>query len=306
MTQAAALHSLLENSVDYAGLFPPCSLDLGAAMKNQAVYCRSAESWMLSSFVLPVARFEEAAKHLGHFDQRYPLRVSALGSQEQDTAKFRSTLSWVVKEILRFEAANSGLVKVEQLEMALPKQNVDAGLMEFIAAEVDTLAIKTFWEAPAASAQKTVELLQGRSESGRKLGFKLRTGGVTVDAFPSAADIADALVAAISAEVPIKFTAGLHHPVRQFRDEVGTKMHGFLNVLGAGVLAAEHGWDAQQCGAMLDSEDAQEFRFDQDSFGWREWSVTSEQIQQHRKLITSFGSCSFDDPREDLGLLGFL
>jgi len=114
------------------------------------------------------------------------------------------------------------------------------------------------------------------------------------------------LIAAGRDHVPIKFTAGLHHPVRQFRDEVKTKMHGFLNVLGAGVLAAEHGWDQKVATQMLDDEDAASFRFSGDMFAWRDWKITASRIEAHRDLITSFGSCSFDEPREDLRELGLL
>ena len=78
---------------------------------------------------------------------------------------------------------------------------------------------------------------------------------MTADAFPTSVQIAAALVASAKHHVPIKFTAGLHHPVRLFHDSVQTKMHGFLNVLGAGVLAAEHGWDVQQTAAMLEDEE---------------------------------------------------
>ena len=107
--------------------------------------------------------------------------------------------------------------------------------------------------------------------------------------------------------VPIKFTAGLHHPVRQFRDEVKAKMHGFLNVLGAGVLAAEHAWDENVATEMLEDEEAASFRFNGDTFAWRDWKITvSNELRQHREVVTSFGSCSFDEPREDLRALGLL
>ena len=36
------------------------------------------------------------------------------------------------------------------------------------------------------------------------------------------------------------------------------------------------------------------------SFTWNTWSVPTEHIAAHRKIVTSFGSCSFDEPREDL------
>jgi hypothetical protein len=106
--------------------------------------------------------------------------------------------------------------------------------------------------------------------------------------------------------VPIKFTAGLHHPVRLFHDSVQTKMHGFLNVLGAGVLALEHDWTQREITQMLEDEDAGSFSFTEDVFAWREWKISTEAIAGRRKLVTSLGSCSFDEPREDLRSLNLL
>ena len=165
-----------------------------------------------------------------------------------------------------------------------------------------------FWEAPADEAERVIDFLASHKpgERSRVSGFKLRTGGVIASAFPSSVQIARALVAAAQARVPIKFTAGLHHPVRRFHPSVQTKMHGFLNVLGAGVLAAEHGWNQQETAAMLEDEDHTSFQFDDTTLSWREWKVTTERIQTHRALITSLGSCSFDEPREDLRALSWL
>ncbi len=83
-------------------------------------------------------------------------------------------------------------------------------------------------------------------------------------------------------------------------------MHGFVNVLGAAVLAAEHQWDEQQTSKMLEDENGASFSFSDDSFAWREWKIVTEQIKARRKLVTSFGSCSFDEPREDLRALNLL
>ena len=129
---------------------------------------------------------------------------------------------------------------------------------------------------------------------------------MTADAFPNDEQIARALVAAAQHQVPIKFTAGLHHPVKKFHESVGTKMHGFLNVLGAGVLAAEHGWDESRTAEMLADENASSFAFDDASFRWRGWEISTPQIIARRRLVTSLGSCSFDEPREDLRALGLL
>lgn len=288
---AAALRALLENAIDYAGLFPPADLALAPALQNQAAYVRAPESWMLGAFVLPVGKFAEAAAQLEAFSPERPLRISALGPKHKDAANFRETFSKIAAAIEEFSAAHEGIALVQQLEMPLPSAERAESLGE----------LPIFWEAPAASAPATIAALAGRG-----VGFKLRTGGVTADAFPSDAQTAAALVAAARHAVPIKFTAGLHHPVKKFHESVGTKMHGFLNVLGAGVLAAEHDWDEAQTAQMLAEENAKSFLFDDEHFQWRDWKITTAQIRARRRLVTSLGSCSFDEPRDDLRTLGLL
>jgi len=87
---------------------------------------------------------------------------------------------------------------------------------------------------------------------------------------------------------------------------VKTKMHGFLNVLGAAVLAAEHRWDAKQAATMLEDENADSFSFCEDFFAWRQWKISIERLRYRRRFVASFGSCSFDEPREDLRALRLL
>ena len=83
-------------------------------------------------------------------------------------------------------------------------------------------------------------------------------------------------------------------------------MHGFLNVLGAAVLGAEHQWEADQAVTMLENEDPRSFSFTDDVFSWRDWKIATERLQYRRKFVRSFGSCSFDEPREDLRALDLL
>lgn len=302
---AVSLHALLAQSIDYAGMFPPCSLALGPALKNQAQYVRSPDSWMLGAFVLPIAKFDTASASLSQFDRQYPLRISALGAKTENANDFRSALKMTMETIRSFVARHGDLVSISQLEMPLPAE-FNANLLaeaQSIIGELDA-----FWETPAGEAAQTIASLAEHHANtlARTFGYKLRTGGVTADAFPHSQQIARALVESVKHDVPIKFTAGLHHPVRQFRDEVKAKMYGFLNVLGAGVLAAEHRWDEKQTAAMLDDEDASSFSFDSEGFVWREWKIDTKRIVERRKLVTSFGSCSFDEPRDDLRALKFL
>ena len=302
---AGSLHALLAQSIDYAGMFPPCSLGLEPALQNQAEYVRSPEAWMLGTFVLPVEQFDAAKQLLSQFDPLHPLRVAALGPKTGTVNAFLGALANADAAIRSLSRHNVDLVSISHLEMLLP-QDADVALLKEAKSVVGDLTV--FWEAPPDRAEPTIALI-AEHNSGQDVatfGYKLRTGGVTADAFPTSAQIARALVTPATHQLPIKFTAGLHHPVRQYRDEVKTKMHGFLNVLGAAVLAAEHRWDARQASMMLDDENVDSFSFTDDFFAWREWKIGVERLQYRRRFVASFGSCSFDEPRDDLRALGFL
>lgn len=301
-----SLRALLTKSIDYAGLFPPATLALDEALTNHSTYVRAPEAWMLGAFVLPIGKFDDATADLSQFDVEHRLDISALGPKTERAAEFTAALASAAETIGDLQSQRGAIASVTQIEMALPSQP-GATISEAYEA-LGSLQLPVFWESATDDAERTISALaeHRRDTASVTFGFKLRTGGVVASAFPSSIQIARALIAAIEHRVPIKFTAGLHHPVRQFHSSVQTTMHGFINVLGAGVLAAEHGWDSVQTAAMLDEEDATTFSFTDDAFGWRGAEVSTARIGEHRKLITSFGSCSFDEPRDDLRALDLL
>ena len=301
----ASLETLLANSLEYAGMFPPCSLALEPALQNHAQYVRSSEAWMLNTFVLPIEQFDAAKQLLSLFDPAHLLRVAALGPKTANADAFLDALEEANAATRSLSRYDVGLMAIRHLEMFLP-QDVDLAALKEARATIGDLPV--FWEAPPDRAEQTIALLaeHNSDEDAATFGYKLRTGGVTADAFPTSAQIASALVTPATHQLPIKFTAGLHHPIRQFRDEVKTKMQGFLNVLGAAVLAAEHRWDAKQAATMLEDENEASFSFGEDFFAWREWKIDVERVRYRRRFVASFGSCSFDEPREDLRALGFL
>lgn len=135
---------------------------------------------------------------------------------------------------------------------------------------------------------------------------KIRTGGVTADAFPPIGDVAKFLRAAKAAGVAFKATAGLHHPLRCLKpltyasDAPAGTMHGFLNVFLAAALP-EH------ADGILAEEEARAFTFDDEAAAWRGHRVTTEALRVMRhNFATSFGSCSFDEPVSDLRDYGWL
>jgi hypothetical protein len=127
---------------------------------------------------------------------------------------------------------------------------------------------------------------------------KLRTGGVTADAFPDEATLATCLTAIIDRRTPFKCTAGLHHAVRHTAADTGFEHHGFLNVLLA-VSAAARGSSSGEVADLLTQRDAA-------TVTARISGLDDDAIAESRYLLTSFGTCSTDEPVADLVALGLL
>src|SRR5262249_14383695 len=106
--------------------------------------------------------------------------------------------------------------------------------------------------------------------------------------------------------VPLKATAGLHHPLRG-RQAPGFVMHGFLNVIGVAALDYELDLDERTRAAVLGETSVSAFRLDDEEFAWRDLRLGGAQLARARaEFIHSYGSCSFDEPVTDLQALGML
>ncbi len=127
---------------------------------------------------------------------------------------------------------------------------------------------------------------------------KLRTGGVTPEAFPSEETLAGCLAAVAGRRIRFKCTAGLHHAVRCTDEATGLEQHGFLNVLLATGAAAQ-GADASEVAAILAQRDRA-------AIAAAVRALDGESAAEIRWLFTSFGTCSTDEPVADLVSLGLL
>jgi hypothetical protein len=137
---------------------------------------------------------------------------------------------------------------------------------------------------------------------------KLRAGGTTAEAFPSADDVVAFLRACHVAGVPFKATAGLHHPVRgPYRltyapdSPVGT-MHGYLNVLVAAEVIAGGGSDADPRRNMI-AESAHDLVIAEERIAWAGVEVMRGGGAA-RAALRGIGSCSFREPVDELAGLG--
>ena len=292
----AAIRALLTDVIDYAGLFPPAALSLDDSIQNYAKYLGSDYRWMLGKFICPAAKLAQLQPYVNElFSTGEPLRISALGRGGNTDVEFNAAVEADFHDMARFVEAAGGRATVDAYEAKLPA----------LGATTLPGASRDIYLEPAAGADwlHSMKFIA----SMRSIGLKLRTGGVEASAFPTVDQVALTIGRCARREDKrMKFTAGLHHPIRHFNESVNTKMHGFINVFVAGVLAHALQLDEAALVQILSDEDPASFRFSDDGLRYKDFAATIDQIKSARQRVISFGSCSFDEPREDLRALGWL
>jgi hypothetical protein len=298
----ASVRALLDGLIDYAGLFPPAALGMEDAVANYATYRRGPFAWMLGRFILPVTRlaeFEQAAASrlpTGSGAGTMPWRLSLLGTG--DLAADRATIE-------AFNGTHEG-ARIDALEMKFDPEAI-----------ITDVPGVTLWFEVTPGPSLGAALWQ-IAAAGH--GVKLRAGGLTPDLIPATQAVAQVLFGCARAGVRMKATAGLHHPIRAphrltYADDSPTAlMHGFVNLFVAAAIARElvlHGYpdpEAQATiAAVLDEPDPNAFEWDDDGVTWREHRVDAAELATMRQLAArSFGSCSFEEPIEDLRQLGLV
>ncbi|UYP07410.1 hypothetical protein [Priestia megaterium] len=308
-----SIHAFLSDLIDYAGLFPPANLSLETSIKNYKKFQICKDSWMLGRFIIPISQLNQLIPYVSMFSKERPLIISALGSRGNNKIEFLNGLHADLEIVRSFRNEYKRNIKIDICEIPLPPDIPDRALLQAITKAIDKSRLQTFCEATIPLDRdwepkilETLDIIAAHNnESDLLLGFKLRTGGVTAKAFPTSQQIATVLVGCRDRDIPVKFTAGLHHPIRMYREEVNTRMHGFLNVFTAGMLAHIKKLDIVSTVKILDDEKSKNFKFTDKGLQWHDLTVpTSEIIRLREKLLCSYGSCSFDEPREDLRALG--
>lgn len=333
--QDPAAVNLMRGLIDYAGLFPPSELPMGEAIEAYAKYRVSRDGWMLSRFIVPARRLAELDEYTDSlFGERPPFRFSVVVAAGSELDKYMSGFRDALARILEFEQHHGARVKVEMIETSLPVnpeapinpetyvalfESMERAVRDDLGHDLD-IFVEVPWKVQYEDSFKStfddladhvIEALalynnQPRNER-LTMGVKLRCGGVKPEQVPDPEIVTTVLSHAVRRGVPFKATAGLHHPVRHHRDEFGGMMHGFLNVFGAGLLAREHRLNRDQIGQIVGEEDPAAFEVKGERFAWRDLECAVPQLSAGRRdQFISFGSCSFDEPREDLAKLGIL
>ena len=303
---------LLDSLIDYAGLFPPASLPMLTAVRQFAHYRAGGTGWMLGRFVCPVdalAAFSEAADPLLPRDDRaipWRLTVTARG----DAAAACDAIS-AFNERHRVCFEECGAV-VDMLEYPVASVEEVVELDAVVARE-----LQLYCEVPFGSEAELDALIGAIAACGRRA--KMRTGGVTAAAFPSAAAIARFLRTCHRHEVPAKATAGLHHPLcGDYRltyeaDAAHGPMFGFLNVLMAAALIGRRdpSHDLDDVIALLEDRDPTHFHVDDLQVAWTGYHepIAFDRTALHllrMAALVSIGSCSFTEPVDEARALGWI
>jgi hypothetical protein len=292
---STTLRTLLHSLVDYAGLFPPAALDMPAAVAEYAAHRAGEHAWMLGHFILPVSRLDEFASALTAVQMSTgPWHLSVLPS---------SDLGATLAAVAAFNGRNPDAAVIDTIELKFETTpDLDAALA------VVPGDLTTYVELPIDD--DLAPRLAILSCAGARA--KVRTGGVTAGAFPASHALARFIQACADAGVPFKATAGLHHPLRgdyRLTYEPGAPhglMFGFLNVFLAAAFART-GLTLKELALLLEEKDASTFEFTETGASWRGKTVSRTELSALRHHVAlSFGSCSFQEPVDDLRSLGLL
>ena len=303
----SAFANLIRASVDYAGLFPPAKLPLEQVVKNYHSYLENNRHEMLGRLVLPSAKLNEFKSLAQSTDVglSHSWKISALVApielieDELSSKALESSLDQI-SEFNQQAGAVSSVVDAIEIRTSSPETIQLAA--ELIPKEISVFFEIDWREDPTRSISAIA------TSNHTNLFAKIRTGGITEDLIPSPDRVAEFLLSCANQNVGLKATAGLHHPVRDhYRltyepDSPQGCMHGFINVFVAGCLAfANQANSVEQIKEVLECRSSDPFQLDDNQVRFGNLSVDAKTVAQIRnsKLI-SFGSCSFDEPTNEL------
>ncbi len=294
---STALSVLLDQIIDYAGLFPPAALPMSDAVINYATYKNSNYKWMLGRFIVTVDRLDEFSESAGEFISRTsePWKLSVIAGEDIYSA---------IRKIDDFNADSAPGAVIDVIEVKADEASEIEKIVEAVPP-----GIQTYFEIPigAELPELAVDLALKSQRA------KIRTGGVKPEMFPPIKMITRFIRTCIAANVPFKATAGLHHPVRCYKpltyeaEAPEGMMNGFLNLFLA-VAFARAGFKPSLLEEILEDEFVENFEFDEGGVLWRQEHYLSTHLLKlaREKSISSFGSCSFEEPIADLQEMGLL
>ena len=327
-----SFEAFMQGLIDYAGLFPPAGLPFEKALDNYINYQDHPSSWILSHFICPVRLLPELENCRAILEtDNVQLSLSVLPESAETTRAYLELFERTLQQIFEFSQKMGRFARIYALEFKISPQFMTetsgSALHDFFLKLFDkvyqtgSFPPRLFFElqkSPHWAEQiddfieeiwSFNEVLKGRkiSSADRAAGIKIRCGGGTAADFPTTEEIARVISACAEKLILFKATAGLHHPMRHLNASTQQWQHGFFNVFGAALMAYRYPLNTDEILMLLAEKDPKQFVFKGELFAYKNWKLHTAEIQEIRsKYVISFGSCSFDEPRDDLIQLGLL
>ena len=283
-----AQHFFIQGLVDYAGLFPPAALSLKDSLQAYRGYQHGLAPSLLGRFVCNVAHLGDLADLLLAQDS---FCISALLEAPEE-----------VELVEEFHRRAGAKVRVDTIETRL------------IGSEQGQRWLRRwhyhlFFEVKPEQFTEGAAFCAARPE---RLGLKLRTGAIRPEGLPSLAEVVEFLRLAHQARVPYKFTAGLHHacpgtyPLTYAADAPKARLLGFVNLFGLACLYWHGRLDEEALSSALE-RDGLAVRVDENGLHYDGESCSAAEIEEFRHQgARSFGSCSFEEPLQELIEMGWI
>ncbi len=311
--------ALFKGIIDFAGLFPPARLPMDVALDRFLEHRSGNDGWMLGRFVCPAARLSELEPFLAGIDAAHlPIQLAILGRGGATVEEFLDGMTQDAAATRGLSSRNGERVVADVFEVLLPAGGGVAVAVESawrLLSDDGSRSITPYFEVsllgewrprlPASvAAVRDTGRIAGATD---RVGLKIRCGGLEASDVPEPEAVAAAIATCRATDVPLKATQGLHHPFRHHDPKLGTMAHGFINLFAASALAVVHDLPVTRLTEIVAEEDPASFVIDGDTLWWRGFEASTAQVAMSRNnLLTTFGSCSFREPREDLRAINLI
>ena len=296
----SSLKSLLDGFIDYAGTFPPAGLTVTQSFDNYLRYLRGPEQVIVSRFAISSKALPELIEELDRRPTAPEVPITVIGSGSQDLDSWHDALETDAGLMTEFVNEAGERAAIEAYEVRIPSND----LIETCVRDMKAFdQVDAFLELPWGPGMTDSLAVIAQSEW---LAAKARTGGATLDAYPSTASVATFIHGCAALELSFKLTAGLHHALPKIDRETGAKAQGFLNVLAACGFALVHDLTTSELANVLTSPSAEDWRFGDAGLSWKGIDLTLEDIDDSRGIFWSIGSCSVEEALNDLDALGLI
>jgi len=278
------IRPLFAKLVDDAAVFPPGNAPMPAAVRGYLDAIAGEHAGLVGVFLCPASRLPEMIVEVVKAKPAEPVPISLVVD---------NGLGGVPKAVSTVESRRN-MLRLRMVEMRAPS-DVDATWLERVSEFVPEDVIRVVEPIRPTQVDRTAWLDGVRRVARYGCWPKLRCGGLRAGAFPTVTDVVDFLAAVCAENVPFKATAGLHHAVRYQDEQTGFVHHGFLNLM-AGVARTLAGRDAAPA---VESTDPGSLVAELND-------MPDSTARAVRQTFASYGSCSLDEPIDDLSKLGLL